>query len=83
MATAHIKKMIKIGGSLAIVLPTQWAKGKVEAGGEMVVVGNSELYIFPVHLKHSEIKERKLLGNATRLKTKSRTPLKTHYEKDK
>ncbi len=63
MAKAHIKKVIRLGGSLAMILPHQWAKGKVEAGGEMVVVGNSELYIFPVHLKHSEIKERKLLGN--------------------
>jgi len=61
MAKAYIKKVIRLGGSLAIILPHQWAK--VEAGGEMVVVGNSELYIFPVHLKHSEIKERKLLGN--------------------
>ena len=51
MATAHIKKVIKIGGSLAIILPTQWAKGKVEPGQEMVVVGNGELRIFPVHLK--------------------------------
>jgi len=51
MATAHIKKVIKIGGSLAIILPTQWAKGKVAPGQEMVVVGNGELRIFPVHLK--------------------------------
>ncbi len=53
MATAHIKKVIKIGGSLAIILPTQWAKGKVGPGQEMVVVGNGELRIFPVHLKVS------------------------------
>lgn len=53
MATAHIKKVIRIGGSLAIILPTKWAKGKVEAGEEMVVVGNGELRIFPVHLKVS------------------------------
>lgn len=51
MATAHIKKVIKIGGSLAIILPTQWAKGNVGPGQEMVVVGNGELRIFPVHLK--------------------------------
>lgn len=49
MATAHIKKVIKIGGSLAIVLPSQWAKGKVEPGEEMVMVGNGELRIFPLH----------------------------------
>jgi len=63
MSTAHIKKIIKIGGSLAIVIPSQWAKGKVEAGEEMVVVGNGELRIFPVHLKHNEIEEGKSLGN--------------------
>ena len=49
MTKAHIKKVIRLGGSLAIILPRHWAKGKVEAGGEIVVVGNSELYIFPVH----------------------------------
>lgn len=63
MAKAHSKKVIKLGVSLAIILPHQWANGKVEPGGEMVVVGNSELYIFPVHLKHSEKKGRKLLRN--------------------
>lgn len=51
MATAHIKKIIRIGGSLAIILPSQWTKGKVKPGQEMVVVGNSELRIFPVHLE--------------------------------
>lgn len=51
MTTAHIKKIIKIGGSLAIILPAQWAKDNVEPGQEMVVVGNGELRIFPVHLK--------------------------------
>ena len=48
---AQIKKVIKIGGSLAIILPAQWAKGKVSPGQEMVVVGNGELHIFPVHLQ--------------------------------
>lgn len=49
MATAHIRKVIKIGGSLAIILPTEWAKGKVKAGEEMVVIGDGdELRIFPV-----------------------------------
>jgi hypothetical protein len=51
MSTAYIKKVIKIGGSLAIILPTEWTRGKVEAGQEMVVVGNGELRIFPVHPK--------------------------------
>ena len=53
MSTAHIKKIIKIGGSLAIVLPTRWAKGRVKAGQEMVVVSNGELRIFPVNYKAS------------------------------
>lgn len=51
MATASIKKVIRIGGSLAIILPCEWAKGKVKPGQEMVVVGNGELRIFPVHEK--------------------------------
>jgi len=54
MTTAHIKKVIRIGGSLAIILPTQWAKGKVKPGQEMVVIGNSELRIFPVHEKSEQ-----------------------------
>ncbi len=65
MAKAHIKKVIRLGGSLAIILPHQWAKGNVKPGEELVVVRNGELRIFPVHLKHSEIKERKLSGNGT------------------
>ena len=51
MAIAVVKKVIKIGGSLAIILPRQWAKGKVRAGQEMVVIGNDELRIFPVYEK--------------------------------
>lgn len=53
MATAHIKKVIKIGGSLAIILPREWAKSNVTAGDEMVLVGNGELRMFPVHSKVS------------------------------
>jgi antitoxin component of MazEF toxin-antitoxin module len=59
MATADIKKVIKIGGSLAIILPCKWARGKVKPGTEMVVVANGELRIFPVHLKESAVKEDK------------------------
>jgi hypothetical protein len=51
MTTAQIKKVIKIGGSLAIILPGQWVKGNIEAGQEMVVIGNGELRIIPVHPK--------------------------------
>jgi antitoxin component of MazEF toxin-antitoxin module len=51
MATAEIKRVLKLGGSLAIVLPNNWVKGRIKAGEEMVVVGNGELRIFPVHSK--------------------------------
>jgi len=59
MATAQIKKVIKIGGSLVIILPIEWAKGKVQPGQEMVVIGNGELRIFPVHLKERTVKKDK------------------------
>ena len=49
IATADVKKVIKIGGSLAIILPYKWARGKVRPGQEMVVVGNGELRIIPIH----------------------------------
>jgi hypothetical protein len=53
MASAHIKKVFKIGGSLAIILPIEWTKGKIEPGEEMVLIGDEDLRIFPVHLKIS------------------------------
>ena len=53
MATARIKKVIKIGGSLAIILPNEWMKGKIQPGEEMVVIADGELRIFPVHLENS------------------------------
>jgi len=59
MATAEIKRVLKLGGSLAIVLPNSWVKGRIKAGEEMVVVGNGELRIFPVHLKESAVKQDK------------------------
>lgn len=59
MATAEIKRVLKLGGSLAIVLPNSWVKGRIKVGEEMVVVGNGELRIFPVHLKGSSVKEDK------------------------
>ena len=51
MTTAHIKKAIKIGGSLAIILPREWVAGRIEPGQEMIVVANGELRVFPVHEK--------------------------------
>jgi antitoxin component of MazEF toxin-antitoxin module len=38
-ATAEIRKIVKIGGSLAITLPLQWARKKeITAGTEVVVI---------------------------------------------
>ncbi len=48
---AYIKKVIKMGGSMAIVLPIGWAKCKVHPGDEVVVVDDGELRIFPLHSK--------------------------------
>jgi antitoxin component of MazEF toxin-antitoxin module len=57
MATAQIKKVIRIGGSMAIILPIEWAKDKVQPGQELVVIANDELRIFPVHSRGSASKE--------------------------
>ena len=59
MATVEIKRVLKLGGSLAIILPSRWVKGRIKAGEEMIVVGNDELRIFPVHSKESIIKDDK------------------------
>jgi len=59
MTTAEIKRVLKLGGSLAIVLPNSWVKGRIKAGEEMVVVGNGELRIFPLHSKESAAKDDK------------------------
>ncbi len=64
MTTAHIKKVIKIGGSLAITLPAQWATGNVSPGQEMVVVGDGYLRISPVHLKLSHKDSKDETGSA-------------------
>ncbi len=58
MTSAEIKRVLKIGGSLVIVLPRYWTKGRIKAGEEMVVVGNGELRIFPVHLKRNGAEEQ-------------------------
>ena len=34
-----------------MVLPSCWVKGRIKAGEEVVVVGNGELRIFPLHAK--------------------------------
>ena len=63
MTTARIRRVLRIGGSLAIVLPSSWVKGRVKgrvkAGEEIVVIGNGELRVIPVHLKESAAKEDK------------------------
>jgi len=65
MAIAEVKRVLKLGDSLAIVLPNSWVKGRVKAGEEIVVIGNGELRVIPVHVKDSEIQEGKSLQNGT------------------
>ena len=60
MATAVVKKIVKIGGSMALILPCAWTKGKMQPGDEVVVISNGELRIFPVHPK-DEVKAQELL----------------------
>ena len=59
MTIAEVKRVLKLGGSLAIVLPSSWVKGRVKAGEEIVVISNGELRVIPVHLKESAVKEDK------------------------
>jgi len=49
MATVAIKKVIKIGGSLAVILPSRWAKAKLKPGQELVVIADGELRILPLY----------------------------------
>jgi len=49
MTGASIRRVIRIGGSLAITLPRAWAKGKIVAGDEVALIGNEDLRIFPIH----------------------------------
>ncbi|MBI4329749.1 MAG: AbrB/MazE/SpoVT family DNA-binding domain-containing protein [Chloroflexi bacterium] len=58
MATAEVKRVLKLGGSLAIVLPKTWLKGRIKAGQEMVVVGDGELRIIPVHSNESPVQDQ-------------------------
>jgi hypothetical protein len=51
---AYIKKVIRMGGSMIIVLPVGWAKCHVRPGDEVVVVDDGlELHIRPLHPKES------------------------------
>lgn len=61
MALAQVKRVLKLGGSLTIVLPSSWVK----AAKEMVFIGNGELCIFPVHVKDSQVQEGETLQNGT------------------
>ena len=50
MASASIRRVIRIGGSLALTLPPEWArKGKLGAGDEVALIANGELRIVPIH----------------------------------
>lgn len=57
MEMAHIKKLTKIGGLLAIITPSQWVKGNLKLREEMVVLGNGEPRIFPFHPKDGQVEE--------------------------
>jgi antitoxin component of MazEF toxin-antitoxin module len=50
-ATVQIKRVLKIGGSLAVILPRSWTRGKLKAGEELVLIANGELRLIPVHPK--------------------------------
>lgn len=55
MATASIRRVIRIGGSLALTLPPDWAKGKIVAGDEVAVISSKkELRIYPVQLEETD-----------------------------
>jgi antitoxin component of MazEF toxin-antitoxin module len=53
MARAEIRRILRVGGSLAIILPPSWTKGKVKAGDEMVVIADGDVRILPVHVAES------------------------------
>lgn len=59
MATAIIKKVIRIGESLTIILPSQWMEVTVKPREEMVMVGNEELCSFMVYSKCDQVHEGK------------------------
>lgn len=52
VASASIRRVIKIGGSLALTLPPEWArKGRLGAGDEVALIANGELRIVPIHAR--------------------------------
>lgn len=55
MTTVDIKKVLKIGGSFAVILPKRWARQNVSVGQEMIVVGTDTLTIYPVRHGDSQI----------------------------
>jgi hypothetical protein len=51
MTIIAVKKVIQIGGSVAITLPKEWAKDHVKPGDEMYIVATDELHIAKVPQK--------------------------------
>lgn len=58
MTITAVKKVIRIGGSVAITLPKEWAKDHVKPGDEMYIVATDDLHIakVPQKTKSSEKK---------------------------
>lgn len=57
MTITAVKKIIQIGGSLAITLPKEWAKDHVKPGDEMYIVATDELHIAKVPQHRKPIEE--------------------------
>jgi antitoxin component of MazEF toxin-antitoxin module len=53
-SAAYIKRVIRMGGSMIVVLPVGWAKCHVRPGDEVVIVDDGvELHIRPLRSKES------------------------------
>ena len=50
VGSASIRRVIKLGGSLAVTIPPAWARqGGLVAGDDVALVANGELRIVPLH----------------------------------
>jgi antitoxin component of MazEF toxin-antitoxin module len=65
VATVSIRRVIRIGGSLALTLPPEWArKGRLAAGDEVALIANGELRIVLIHDKPGKAGEVTAEGDA-------------------
>ncbi len=58
MTITAVKKVIQIGGSVAITLPKEWAKDHVKPGDEMYIVATDELHIAKVPQKAKSLEKK-------------------------